>query len=98
MSEHGTEIRCPHCNEPLQAFRLPDASTWDAPVHRACFNDECPYFREGWQWMQERYAVNASYRYRVTDAEGARPAPLAVWSRSALRDLIVSEEERESNR
>ena len=90
MSEHGKELRCPHCNDRLQAFRVPDASTWNTAVHWACFNDDCSYYREGWRWMEERYAAKASYRYRVTDAAGACPSPLAVWSETAVRDLIIN--------
>jgi hypothetical protein len=93
MSEHRTDLHCPHCNQRLRAFKVPDASTYNQAIHWACFNDDCPYFRDGWQWMEEMYAAKASYRYRVTDAAGACSSPLAVWSMTAIRDLIVSDEE-----
>ena len=89
MSEQKKELRCPHCGELLLAFRVPDASTYEEDVHWACFNDDCPYYREGWQWMAEKYAARASYRYRVTDAAGVSASPLAVWSDTACRDLII---------
>jgi hypothetical protein len=82
---------CPHCGEPLTAFSLPDAGGWEAPFHVACFNDSCPYFRRGWEWMQTRYGVRASYRYRLDPASG-QASPLAVWSGDALRDRLLDAE------
>ncbi len=82
---------CPHCAQPLAPFSLPDAGGWDAPFHVACFNDDCPYFRRGWEWMEGRYGVKASYRYRVDPTSG-QPSPLAVWSRDALRGRILDAE------
>ena len=61
-------------------------------------DSRCPYYRDGWKWMEERYAARASYRYRVMDAAGAVASPLAVWSDTACRDLIIEEEPAESNR
>ncbi len=92
MSEQGKELRCPHCNERLRAFRVPELSTYEEAVHWACFNDDCCYYRDGWKWMQERYAAQASYRYRVMDAAGTCASPLAVWSDDAVRDLIIEEQ------
>jgi hypothetical protein len=82
---------CPHCGDRLQPFALPENSGWTQPAHLACFNDECGYFRRGWDWMMERYGVRASYRYRLDPATG-KEYPLAVWSPTALRDRILAEE------
>ena len=79
---------CPHCNEILQPFELPDNTGWQTDFQLACFNDECPYFQRGWIHMEEHYAVKASYRYRV-DPATAKPSPLAVWSTDALKDRIL---------
>jgi hypothetical protein len=79
---------CPHCNETLQAFQLPDNTGWQTEFHLACFNDECPYFQRGWKHMDEHYAVKASYRYRV-DPQTGKASPLAVWSTDALKDRIL---------
>jgi hypothetical protein len=89
---------CPHCAEPLLPFRLPEEGGWDTEFHIACFNDDCPYYRNGWRWMEERYGVKSSYRYRIDPSSG-RASPLAVWSPQALRDRIIEAEisaERES--
>jgi hypothetical protein len=82
---------CPHCGQPLAPFALPDEGGWDAPFHVACFNDDCPYFRRGWEWMESRYGVKASYRYRVDPTSG-EASPLAVWSAAALRDRLLDAE------
>lgn len=79
---------CPHCNETLQPFELPDNTGWQTEFHLACFNDECAYFQRGWKHMDEHYAVKASYRYRVDPATG-KASPLAVWSADALKDRIL---------
>ena len=83
--------RCPHCNGALQPFELPSEGGWDSSFHAACFNDDCPYYVRGWQWMEERYGVKSSYRYRVDPATGIA-SPLAVWSPDAMRDRIIDAE------
>ncbi|HLA77066.1 MAG TPA: hypothetical protein VJU18_05735 [Vicinamibacteria bacterium] len=82
---------CPHCAQPLLAFALPDNGGWDTPFHAACFNDDCPYFRRGREWMEAQYGVKVSYRFRLDPSSG-RSSPLAVWSPQALRDRILDAE------
>jgi len=79
---------CPHCDNTLQPFELPDNTGWQTDFQLACFNDECPYFQRGWIHMEEHYAVKASYRYRV-DPESGHSSPLAVWSTDAIKDRIL---------
>ena len=81
---------CPHCGGTLTRFGL-DESVWDHAWDLACFNDECPYFVRGWGWMEERYGVHASYRYRIDGRRGFE-TPVAVWSAAALRDAILPDE------
>jgi hypothetical protein len=80
---------CLHCGKELDAFELPDA--FDHEFDLACFNDECPYYVRGWTWMEEHYAVKASYRYRI-DARTGFASPLPVWSETAIKDRILSRE------
>jgi hypothetical protein len=91
MSPSDESNTCPHCGEPLLAFELPEGGGWDTPHHLACFNDDCPYYREGWTWMMEKYEAKASYRYRLDPATG-KASPIAVWSETALRDRIIKNE------
>ena len=81
---------CPHCDQPLRRFRLPDNSGWEGEFQLACFNDDCPYYRRGWQHMEDRFAVKASYRYRVDPTTG-HASPLAVWSATALKDQVLDD-------
>jgi len=82
---------CPHCHGLLQPFELPEEGGWDSKFHLACFNDECSYYANGWKWMEERYGVKSSYRYRLDPVSG-ESSPLAVWSPDALKDRILDAE------
>ena len=86
---------CPHCGDTLTPFRVPEnplgPTGWENDIHWACFNNDCPYYQEGWDWMWESYEVKASYRYRITGVENASPKPVPVSSEDALRDYIVDE-------
>ncbi len=80
--------KCPHCGEEMTKWAVPDATTWEGEYQFVCFNDECPYFVRGWNWMLEQNQVHASYRHRVDPLTG-QTGPLAVWSHKALRDYII---------
>ncbi len=82
---------CPHCGAALRRFTLPDGGGWDGGWQWACFNDDCQYFRRGWVWMFDTYGVKASYRYRLDPTTGAA-SPLAVWSRTAIKDRIIEDD------
>jgi len=83
---------CPHCESRLRKWRVPDEASWDEEFFFVCFDDDCPYYKEGWSWMKEQYNQRSSYRYAVNPTTGAS-MPLAVWSDSATRDRIVDDEE-----
>jgi hypothetical protein len=85
-----TDHRCPHCGGELSPFKMPEESGWNGETHFACFNDECSYYVEGWEWMQQNYEVKSSYRYRIEPETGVA-SPLAVWSSMAVRDRIIKE-------
>ena len=82
---------CPHCEQPLVPISLPDEGGWDSPFHLVCFNDECSYYRRGWEWMESQYGVRSSYRFRLDPANGVA-SPLPVWSPTAIRDRILDAE------
>ncbi len=83
---------CPHCGSRLQKWRVPDGANWVEEFFYVCFNDECSYYQEGWDWMRSQFNQAASYRYMVNPTSGSA-SPLPVWSASAMRELIVEEQE-----
>jgi len=83
---------CPHCGGPLVRWRVPEGATWQAEYFLACFNDECPYYVEGWDWMREQYSQSASYRYAVNPRTGTS-LMIPVWSATATREMIEENEE-----
>jgi hypothetical protein len=83
---------CPHCGGPMIRWANPQASTWGGSYQFVCFDDACPYFVRGWDWMMSRYNVAASYRYRLDPTTGER-GPLPVWSASALRNHLIDDKE-----
>ncbi|MCK4775696.1 MAG: ogr/Delta-like zinc finger family protein [Candidatus Krumholzibacteria bacterium] len=83
---------CPHCGAEMAKWASPDEMMWGEEVQLVCFNDECPYYVRGWEWMRDKYQQKASYRFRYNPRNGEQ-GPLPVWSPIAFRDWIVEEEE-----
>jgi hypothetical protein len=67
---------------------MPDEMGWHGEIHFVCFNNDCSYYREGWDWIMEQYEAKASYRYRLDPATG-QASPIGVWSETALLDRII---------
>ena len=86
---------CPHCDIPMVRWSNPQQSTWSGECQFVCFNDGCPYFIRGWEWMKNQYNVKASYRCRIDPNTGAS-GPLPVWSKNAMRGSILQELEDDS--
>jgi hypothetical protein len=58
---------CPHCDTVMSLWEVPpfnfsDGLGWGTPYLYVCFNDECSLYLNGWDNIQENFAVNASYR------------------------------------
>ncbi len=87
---------CPHCGSHLKKWRVPAESSWSEEFFFVCFNDDCSYYRKGWEWMKEQYNQKASYRFTVNPTTGMS-SMIPVWSDAATREMIVEEEETEEN-
>ncbi len=79
---------CPHCGIKMKKWRTPPLSTWTAEYFYVCFNDECAYFKRGWEHMNKTTHVACSYRHRY-DPESGTSGPLPVWSPDAGKSDII---------
>jgi SAM-dependent methyltransferase len=87
-----TTLRCPHCEQPMKKWRVPDSpfATWPNEFMYICFNDSCPYLLRGWEVMADQGNVGLSYRQMYNPDTGKLLA-VPVPTLRALRDSIVEE-------
>jgi hypothetical protein len=74
----------------MKKWQPPDGTTWGNHVQYICFNDDCPYYVKGWEWMKTQYQQKVSYRHRY-DPETGQCGPIPVWSVDALKDHIIED-------
>ena len=75
----------------MKKWLVPDEATWDDEFFLVCFNNDCPYYKRGWEWMWSKMKRNMSYRHMynpVTRRTGPMPVPTAF----ALRDGILEDD------
>lgn len=88
---NAPERFCPYCRKSLSRWANPEFACWTGDYQYVCFNDECPYFVRGWEWMERHFQVRTSYRHRMDPVTG-EAGPLPVWSKDAFKNLIIAEE------
>lgn len=81
---------CPHCESRLKKWRVPEDASWSEEFFFVCFNDDCPYYKKGWEWMKEQYSQVGSYRYMLNPRTGTA-SMIPVWSDVATREMIMEE-------
>ncbi|MBN1106113.1 MAG: class I SAM-dependent methyltransferase [Deltaproteobacteria bacterium] len=84
-------LSCPHCGEKLSKWEVPHnpfAYTWDNDFMYICFNDACPYFVRGWDFMSREGNRGVSYRL-MYNPEKDCCQPIPVPSHKALREGII---------
>jgi hypothetical protein len=88
--------KCPYCGARLSRWIPPIEADWGEYPHLVCFNDDCPYYVKGWEWMKSQYDQKVSYRYRY-DPQTGESGPLPVWSANALKNRIMEDTENSDN-
>ncbi len=81
---------CPHCGKKMCKWVAAPENSWGPNPQYVCFNNDCPYYDKGWDWMMSKYGQKCSYRYRY-NVETGESGPLPVFSADALRNGIVDE-------
>jgi len=83
---------CPHCGDRLKKWLVPVEASWEEGFFFVCFNNDCAYYRKGWEWMKEQYSQTGSYRFTLNPATGAETM-IPVWSDVATREMIVEDDD-----
>jgi len=86
-----TTLCCPHCGEKTKKWdvsRNPYESSWDNGFLYVCFNDTCPYFVRGWDFMYWQCSRTLSYRFVFDPAEESCTW-IPVHSYQSLREGII---------
>jgi SAM-dependent methyltransferase len=84
-------LRCPHCGEKMLKWAVPDNPfevTWDNEFMYICFNDACPYYVRGWDFMYRDGNRGCSYRL-MYNPEKDCCMPIPVPTPKALRESII---------
>lgn len=87
---------CPHCHQEMNIWECPpmtfsDGLGWGSPYLYVCFNDDCPFYLDGWKHIYETYATMASYRC-ICDPMSKNMDCMPVYSRDGGKGYIIDEE------
>lgn len=90
---NGVNENCPYCGQKMVEWGASPDSSWGDDIQLVCFNDNCPYYQKGWEWMQTHYNQKVSYRHRF-NPRTSETGPLPVYSSTALRSGIIEHPEQ----
>ena len=83
-----SKYTCKHCGSVLDKVEFPVGHDIGFEYVWVCFNDECGYFKRGWDHMIKNFNVNASYRYMFNSFNNSE-GPLPVFSSSNYKPQIA---------
>ncbi len=81
---------CPYCGEKMQKWEVPEnpfVATWDNEFLYICFNDRCPYYMNGWDFMLTQGNMG-SYRLMYDPLRNSF-CPIPVQNPRSLRESII---------
>lgn len=83
---------CPYCGEKLKRWVIPQNAftQWPNEYLYICFNDNCPYYIDGWDQMA-KLGRKCSYRL-MYDPLINSCSPIPVTNTSMLKDDIMEDE------
>jgi len=88
----GDTLCCPYCGETLGRWNIPQTvfTEWPNEYLYVCFNDECPYYVNGWKTMSEQ-GMPCSYRLMYDDMTNSC-GPIPVFNNTMIKEDIVRDE------
>ena len=89
----GETMECPHCQEALSKWEVPDdpCIDWPNDYLYLCFNDFCPFVVRGWRFMWNQGILGTSYRYLFNPLKGTSTT-VPIRGLTDLRPGIVDED------
>jgi len=81
---------CKYCNSKLRKVALPEDNDWGVDFLMVCMNDECGYYKRGWDWMWNHYQVKSSYRFHYNSITGYE-GPLHVAKPEDYKNQIITQ-------
>jgi hypothetical protein len=82
---------CPHCGQKMSKWSSPAVQSWGSEFQYICFNDDCGYYKRGWEHTFKTIGINASYRHRY-DPNTGQLGPFPVSSPKAGKEGIIAED------
>ena len=89
------KVACPHCGQNLNkwstpSFNFADGLGWCTPFLYVCFNDECSFFKNSWEHMNETYGQEMGYRYMLHPDSG-ESSSVPVGGKNVMKGDIIDE-------